>query len=312
MSAEQVATNWLPGLMVLGAGAAGALAYLFGSKRLQRDAPKPETAEDLDGRYQALLGELRQHQANRHLLPALDFQREKTRLELAAAQTLRTRDGTRHEETKKQARAEKRAAAEPTLASKNPALVGALVGGVAVAFFALLGWQLMQSSTDQPDGLPAPPTGPAAPGPRQPPEADPKLEALAAGVRARPNDVNAVADLSLYLLLLQAFDDARPLVQRATLLDPFHPKARVGRAVVRALDGDVPGSMDELEALAARYPEAFDARMFAGLLAMEENDSPRALEDLEAYLRLAPRSEQPPLVRMAVAQLRQQSAAAQP
>ena len=47
----QHATNWLPGLMVLAAGAAVALAYLFGSKRLQGDAPKPETLDDIEARF---------------------------------------------------------------------------------------------------------------------------------------------------------------------------------------------------------------------------------------------------------------------
>ena len=178
MNPEHAATNWLPGLMVLGAGAAVALAYLFGSKRLQSDAPRPETLDDLDARYQSLLGELRQHMANKHLLPGAEYEAEKTRLELAAAAILRTRDGKRHEETRKQARAEKAATAQPTLASKNPALMGALVGGTVVAFFALLGWQLTQSATERTEGMQA--TGMVPPGgggsPLQQPQRDPKLE----------------------------------------------------------------------------------------------------------------------------------------
>ena len=313
----QHATNWLPGLMVLAAGAAVALAYLFGSKRLKGDAPKPETLDDIEARYQLLIGELRQHVANKHLLPADQFEREKTRLELAAADILRTRDGKRHEDTKKQARAEKAAAAAaatPTLASKNPALMGALVGGVVVAFFALLGWQLTQSATERADGMQA--TGMVPPGgggaPMQQPQADPKLEALANRVKGNPDDVDAVADLAIHLIRRQAFQEAQPLVARATFLDPFHPKGRVGRAVVRALDGDLRGAITDLEALASRYPEAYDARMFAGMLAMEDNDQRRALMNLELYVTLAPQSEQPPMMRMAVSQLKQELAATQP
>ncbi|MDP3152423.1 MAG: hypothetical protein Q8N23_07115 [Archangium sp.] len=304
----QHATNWLPGLMMLAAGAAVALAYLFGSKRLKSDEPKPETLDDLDARYQLLLGELRQHVANKHLLSLEDFNREKTRLELAAADVLRSRDGKRHEETKKQARAEKQAAAAPTFGSKNPALMGGLVGGAIVAFFALLGYQLTQSSTERTDGMQA--TGAVPPGggggPMQQPRADPKLEALANRVQSAPGDVDAVADLAVHLIRRQAFEEARPLVDRATLLDPFHPKGRVGRAVVRALEGDLPGAIVDLEALASRYPEAYDARMFAGMLAMEDNDQRRALMNLELYVALAPQSEQPPMMRMAVIQLKQE------
>ena len=313
MTPEHAATNWLPGLMVLAAGAAVALAYLFGSKRLSLDAPKPETLDDLDARYQSLLGELRQHVANKHLLSAAAYAREQTRLEGAAAAVLRARDGKKHDEVKKQARAEKAAAAPPTLASKNPALVGAVVGGAVVAFFALLGWQLTQSATERTDGMQAtgmvPPGGGRGPMQQQQPEGDPKLEALASRVQSNPNDVDAVADLAIHLIRRQAFEEARPLVDRATLLDPFHPKGRVGRAVVRALEGDLKGSVTDLEALASRYPEAYDARMFAGMLAMEDNDQRRALMNLEAYVTLAPADEQPPMMRMAVSQLKQELAA---
>jgi hypothetical protein len=301
--------------MVLGAGLAVALAYLFGSKRLQLDAPKPETLDDLDARYQSLLGELRQHVANKHLLAPDAFAKEKTRLEIAAADILRTRDGKRHDDVKKQARAEKQAAAAPTLASKNPALMGALVGGAAVAFFALLGWQLTQSATEKPEGMgmqggmggPSAGRGPM----QQEQQTDSKLEALASRVQANPDDIDAVTALSMHLIRRQAFDEARPLVDRATFLDPFHPKGRVGRAVLRALDGDLKGSMQDLEQLAGRYPDAYDARMFAGMLAMEDNDQRRALMKLEAYVTLAPADEQPPMMRMAVSQLKQQLAAAQ-
>lgn len=307
----QHATNWLPGLMVLGAGAAVALVYLLGSKKLRTDAPKAETLDDLDARYQLLIEQLRTHVANKHLVPADDFHREKARLEQGAAEILRERDGKRHEETKKQARAEKRAAAEaaaPTFASKNPGLMGALLGGAAVAFFALLGWQLTTTASERKDGMSAtgmmPPGG--GPGPMQAPPPDPKLEGLAARVRAAPEDVEAIAELSLHLIRRQAFEDARPLIARGTELDPHHPKVRVGRAVMRAIAGEIPAAISDLETLAGRYPEAYDARMFAGLLALETSDQRRALMNLEQYVTIAPPAEQPPMMRMAVTQLRQQ------
>jgi predicted Zn-dependent protease len=110
----------------------------------------------------------------------------------------------------------------------------------------------------------------------------------------------------------QAFADARPLVDRAMMIDPFHPKARVGRAIEKALDGDLKGSITDLEKLAAKYPEAYDARMFAGMLAMEDNDPRRALNNIESYVILAPQDEQPPMMRMAVVQLKQQLAEGAP
>ncbi len=307
-------TDWLPGLMMLAAGLVVALFYLFGSKKLKADAPKPETLDDIEARYQALLGELRQHVANKHLVPADEFAREKARLEGAAADILRARDGKRHEVVKQQARAEKVAAAAPTFASKNQGLMGALIGGGVVAFFAVLGFQLSNTATERAEGMSA--TGMTPPGgtrgPMQEaeePQQDPKLEALAARVQANPQDVDALADLGVFLIRKQAFDDARPIVERGLLVDPFHPKIRVGRAVVRALEGDLKGAIGDLEKLAARYPEAYDAHMFAGLMAMEDNDQRRALMNLEAYVTLAPQDEQPPMMRMAVVQLKQQIAA---
>jgi hypothetical protein len=88
-----------------------------------------------------------------------------------------------------------------------------------------------------------------------------------------------------------------------TLIDPFQVRGRVSRAVMRAVDGDAKGSQDELERLAAAYPEAYDARMFAGLIAAEGNDNARAVRNLEAYRATAPRSEQPPMIPKMIQQL---------
>ncbi len=299
------ATNWLPGLAVLGVGVATALVYLLSSKKLQADAPAPESLDDFDARYQRLLAELKEHIANKHLLSDEAFATEKARLEQAAADVLRERANKKSDDTRKQARAEKLAKAEPTLFSKYPAVMGGLIGGGVVAFFAFLGWQLTQNSAPKPEEMP-----------RQPPpmqaRSDAKLEALAARVQSNPEDVDAVSDLAILLIRRQAFQDARPLVQRAMLIDPFHPRARVGQGVVRALEGDLGGSIDELERLTARYPEAYDGFMFAGMLSLEDNDETRALRNLKRYVELAPASEQPPMMRVAVKQLEEKLAAPQP
>ena len=308
-------TNWLPGVLVLGGGAAFALVYLLGSKRFKADAPAPETTDDLEARYQALLSELRSHIANKHLLPAAAFEAEKTRLELAAAGVLKQRNEKQHEVTRQQARAEKLEAAPKGFAQKNPGLVGALIGGAVVAFFGLLGWQLSSSATERQDGMQAtgmvPPGG--GPGPmQQRPQADGKIQALAAKVQANPDDADAVSELALQLIRRQAFEEARPLVARAMLLDPFNPRARVCQAVVTAMEGDFKSAISSLEALSAKYPEAYDGRMFAGMLAMEDNDPRRALSNLETYVSIAPQSEQPPMMRMMVAQIKQELEQQQP
>lgn len=302
-------TNWVPGLVTFAVSVIGAVLFLLWSRRLQEDTPLGDDVDDLEARYQTRLAELRELIANKHLLPAGAFEEERKRLEQAASDVLRARDERKHEQVKTKARAEKKAAAAPGFASRNSGLVGALVGGSAVAFMMVLGNQLSANSTERGEGMQA--TGATPPGAGGPREGAPdtKLEALATRVQQHPEDVDVVADLALYLIRRQAFAEARAVVDRAVLLDPFHPRARAGRAVMRAVDGELRASIDDLEQLGRKYPEAYDAHMFAGMLAMEDSDPSRALRNLENYVKLAPADEQPPMMRMVVVQLKQEIAA---
>jgi hypothetical protein len=318
MNPEHAATNWIPGLMMVGAAIIAGLAYFFGSKGLKATPPSPRNVEDLTVRYQAKLAQLKDHLAQRKLLAPEHWEETKARLEAEAAAILRERDGVKHEGVKAVARAEKKAIAQakdPSFWNKNPALSGALIGGAVVAFFGYLGLTVSQSAGERGEGMSVtggqPGAGPmqgnaAAPGQPGEEREDPKLAALAQRVQAGPDDPEAVSQLALYLVRKQAFDDAKPLVDRLALLDPFNVRGRVCRAVFRAVEGDAKGSLDELEHLAATYPDAYDARMFAGLIAMDDNDPGRAVKNLEAYIATAPSSEQPPMMRMILQQLREQ------
>jgi hypothetical protein len=288
-------TNWVPGLVVLGAGVAASLAYLLSTRRAGGTTAST-TTDDLDATYQRLLAELKEHVANKHLLPAEAWAQEKSRLEQAAAAALRERDGVRHEAAKQEARREKKvqAAAQSTgFFATHPALGGALIGGAVVAFFSYLGLSVSDPRNARPEamgGAPmaAPPTPPV----------DAKLEALAAQVKANPDDVDALAGLALRLIGQQRFDEARPLVFRAAIVDPYHVRGRVGRAVMRAVDGDLGGARRELERLGGNYPEAYEGHLYAGMLALEQNDERQAVRDLELYVSTAPPAEQLPFVRM--------------
>ncbi|MEW6433677.1 MAG: hypothetical protein AB1730_19395 [Myxococcota bacterium] len=319
-------TNWLPGLLMLAAGVVAALVFLFTSKRAApvtkpadraNPEPAPATAvsDDLEAKYQRLLGELKEHIANKHLVPADVWEREHARLEQAAAAALRERDGAKHEALKAQARLEKKAqdAAKDTgFFAQHPAVGGALVGGLVVAFFAYLGMSVSNpenARVDGPPGMGGAVGSPQPGGPRQP-QADPKLEALASRVQADPDDIEAVTGLAMHLISLQSFNEAKPLLARAALLDPYHVRGRVGRAVLRAVDGDVAGAQSELERLGANYPEAYDAHLYAGLLALEQNDERRAVRDLELYVNTAPPSEQPPMIRAEVEKMKAELAGA--
>lgn len=315
-------TNWLPGLLMLATGVVAALVFLFTSKRAPPEkpaagktpAPAPAEAagpaDDLDAKYQQLLGELKEHVANKHLLPAATWEAEKARLEQAAAAALRERDGAKHDAVKAQARLEKKAQAQAQdtgFFARHPAVGGALIGGLVVAFFAYLGMSVSNPDNSRTD---VPGMGGGAMGGPMQPRTDPKLEALAAQVQANPDDIEAVTGLAMYLISLQSFVEAKPLLARAAMLDPYHVRGRVGRAVMRAVDGDVAGAQGELERLGASYPEAYDGHLYAGLLALEQNDERRAVRDLELYVNTAPPSEQPPMIRAEVERMKAELAGA--
>lgn len=308
-------TNWLPGILVTVAGIAGSLAYLFVAKRAApaKDAPP----DDLNARYQTVIGELKEHTANKHLLPAAQWETEKKRLESLAVKLLKERDSHKHEALKAEARAEKRAqVAETGLLAKNPTLKGAFIGGAVVLFFAVLWFSMNDATRVREEGMGVTGAVPGgAPGPAsapQEPQSDPKLEAVLSAVQKSPDDVDALAEAGMYLISKQGFAESRPFIQRATMLDPFHTKTRVGRAIMQAVDGDVATALADLERLGALYPDAYPGHLYAGMIAMDQNDPGRAVKNFESYLAVAPPAEVPPMMRGAIAQIRQQMASGLP
>lgn len=309
---EGHSTNWTPGFIAL--AVAIAVAYLFvrsfrassaASDKKPGDGASPE---DLDERYRALLASLKEHAAGKHLMPEAQWQAEQTRLEQAAAAVLREKAGAKHEALKAQARAEKleKARAEGSgFFAKNPALRGALVGGLGVGFFVVLGFVLTNQTSTRvdPPMQNRPPMAAAA-------KADPAKEIAALVDRAQknPDDIDVLADVSGQLVKLQAFNEAYPIVMRASGLDPFHVQTRIWRAVLEAVDGQALTALTELEHLASSYPGAYKARLYAGLIALDAEQQQRALTQLEAYLVEAPPAEQPPFIAMSVQQLKAQLA----
>jgi hypothetical protein len=307
------ATNWVPGIIVLAVGLFSAILFVLNQRK---SAPPPKNTDDLDERYRSLIAQLKDHAAAKHLLPEADWQAEQTRLETAAAAVLRERGGVAtptHEENKAQARASQLAkdkAADTGLFARNPALKGGLVGGGVVAFFAVLGVLLTQQSQERHDGQGMTGKDPMAEagqqrGPMQPANNDEQIKHLRERAQNNPDDIENLSDVAGELIKIQAFEDAYPIVQRASGMDPFHVQTRIWRAVMEAVDGKPLPAVDELEHLGDSYDGAYKARLYAGLIAMETNQAPRALAQLEKYLQEAPQKDQPPFIRMAVQELRQ-------
>jgi hypothetical protein len=302
MAAPQ--TNWLPGILVLSAGFVGSVLYLLLSKRAGA-APSEGVKDDVDAKYQSVIGELKEHTANKHLLPAESWEAEKKRLEGLAVTLLKQRDGIKHSQLKAEARAEAKARAQATetgFFAKNPAMKGALVGGGVVLFFAVLWISVNEAAKPRTDGMQVTGMEPGAAGPAGPqePAVDTKMEQLLQAVQRSPDDIDALSEAALYLISKQGF------------ADPFHVKTRVGRAILLAVDGDVPGGTNELERLATLYPDGYPGALYAGMLSMEDNNPARAVQNFERYLATAPISEQPPMLRMAVRQLKTQLAGGGP
>ena len=302
-------TDWAPGLWMLGAGAVAAVAFLVLALR-KGGAPTARAEDDLEARYASLLQQLKDHAAGRARMPEAAWAAEQRRLEEAAALVLRAKAEGKHAAAKAATRAEK-ATAEAAEAAPSSPWASVAIAALVLGFFGLVGYQLSGAVKPKDEGMG--PMGGMAGGAQaqaQPPQ-DPALMALVQAAQASPNDADVVGALAVYLLREQAFDDARPVVVQATLADPYNVKARIGRAVLRAVDGEAAPAMAELERLGATYPEAYDAHLFAGLIAMD-TDKPRALAQFDRYLAVSPVADQPPALPGAMAKLRAELQAAPP
>ena len=315
-------TNWLPGVVVLGAGLVAAVIFAINSQRKVQPAPPPSSAADLEARYLALLNQLKEHAAAKHLMTAADWEKEQARLEQAAANTLREKAGVKHEELKAEARAEKKAAQAGGAQAQgfwaqNPSLKGALWGAAVVLFFVALGYGLSTQSSDRRDGQSitgiVPPGGmPAQQQQPEEPQIEPKLRSLIARAQANPDDIDVLADAASELVKRQMFDDAAPMIERGTLIDPYHVRMRICRAVLEAVEGESKPALDELIHLGATYDDAYDAHLYAGMLAMELKDLRLARDQFRLYVDSAPPSTQPPMILAAIAQIDQELAQGAP
>lgn len=303
-------TNWLPGILAVSAAFVAAVVFVLVSLRRHRPTAPPSSEEDLEIRYQGLIAQLKEHGANKHIHSAEAWADEQARLEQAAAAVLREKAGVKHAALKSETRASKKAAqaaAATGFFAKNPAIKGALWGAGIVGFFVILGVVLSQESTARTDGqgmtgaVPGEAAGPMA---ERPPAEDLELKTAMARANRSPDDIEALSEAAKQLIARQMFDDAAPMVRRATAIDPYHVPTRTHRAVMLAVEGQGLTAMNELQHVADTFEDAYDARLFAGMLALQADDRPRALEQFERYMQEAPVDEQPPMLGKALVQLR--------
>ena len=303
---EPSVTHWAPAVALLAVGVLGGAFFLLTRRTAaapQLDAEKEERQRRLERQME----QLRELEADQHLLTPAEYAAQKEKLEAQAAEALRARD---------LGLLEPASPAAPTpppsvFLANHPQLKGALWGAGIMLFFGTLAWVLLQENRPREDRAPpmaanGPPgaAGPmGAPGPR--PE-DAELQALQQRLEAQPDDVEAVARAAHLLLRRQDLESAEDLTQRALSLDPFHTESRIHRALLRASRGDDPGGEADLERLSATYPHAQEALLYLGMLRLRRGDNANALTAFDRYVKEAPPSEQPPSIASTVERLRAQ------
>jgi len=298
-------TDWLPGIVVLVVGlAAGLLLLLLRRRSTPSPAAPADGAEEAGLQAARLIEQLRELEVDRHQLSPEAYAREHDRLERLAADALRLRDQVR---TAAPARPKAPPAPAPSgFFGRHPQLQGAFWGAGAVLFFGALGLWLSREARPRGEGEGLTGTAGRSEAAPAPPGEDPEFAAALARVRANPAEVLTSAKVVHELLRRENLDEARALTERSLGVDPFFTEARIHRAFIRGLGGEEPGGTRELEHIANLYPRSYEALLFLGLLRMRGGDNQGALDAFERFLAEAPPEEQPPQMRAAIAQMRQQ------
>lgn len=303
----QTSTHWLPGIVVLAVGLIAAALFLLAHRRQGTSArpPRDGALEDWERRYQSLIEQLKELVAEKHALAPERYQEERKRLELEAAAALRARD--EHLEKRDGGEVTAPAPAPVSTGFLSPRLQGALWGGGIVLFFGVLGYTLV--SEQRPRGEEEAATGRVPPGlganarPMQPQE-DAELDQAWERLKANPADLETAALLSHELIRRQMFEDAERVTLRGLAVDPFNVELRVHKGVLRAVRGDDLGAEQELTRLVDTYPDAQEALLFLGSIALQQGDKAKALERFERFAVEVPTNMHPPMLLSAIQQLR--------
>jgi tetratricopeptide (TPR) repeat protein len=299
-------TNWLPGIAVLVLALAAAAGFVFTLRR-KREAPTTqlEGIADLEDRARRLLDQLRELNLDRHQLTDEQFAHEKQRLETAAAAALRQKDElVAKGSSKARAKPQPAKPTPPGVLSRHPQLKGALWGSGVVLFFVAIGLFLTQEQKPRTEGREM--TGKVPGGSEAAREESPELKAALARMQQRPNDPDAAVAVAHQLINEQDWSQASQLTERAAGLDPFHTENRIHRAFLKAVQGNNQQALSELEHLFETYPDAYEALLFHGAVALQAGNPRGALASFERYAIEAPTNQQPPMLQQGIAMLRKQ------
>ncbi|MBX7112874.1 MAG: hypothetical protein K1X64_00970 [Myxococcaceae bacterium] len=300
-------THWTQGLLALAFGLVASIAFVLFARRAFKAAPSHESSvDDLRARYTTLIAQLKEHAQAKHLMPAEQWSAEEQRLSSEAAALLRQRDDAVHSAEKAKARADKKAQQDALVTPASAALKVVVWVSVAAVFVGVVALVLNKEATERKEDLQQQQQGGNAAARPPSPEELAKVQQAIAAAQDNPNDIDALANAAWVLIRNQRFEDAAPLISRASFLDPYHVQTRVQRAILDAVQGNDTAALTELEHLTQTYADTGEAHLYAGTLSMGLKDPVRALAHFDRYLALVPVGEQPPNLRQGVENLRAQ------
>lgn len=254
--------DWIPALSVLAAGlVVGALVLWRVVLQRGSQAPPPAATplelRDLEGKYQALLAQLRELDDTASKRTPEQVARERHALEHEAARVLRAAD--RLAGTAPSARKLKKGAPPEAVPAPVPAAASALGGflwGVgSVAALGLLFFFVSQSSKQREPGATVTGNTPMADA-AQPDDAE--LREARAAVERNPEDVDARLDLARLSLVRQdmmaVFNETQAVLQRS----PGNPRALSYQALVRLAMGQTQQAESMLKEAIAKDPKLVD------------------------------------------------------
>ena len=302
-------SHWIPGIVVLSLGLIAGALYLF-FRRRPAQAGSAERLGDAQRRVDSLLAQLREHEAEKHQMDAAAWQQENDRLEHAAADAMRARDGVaKGPEAAGGKKGESAAAPAPSgFFGRHPQLVGAAWGAGLVVFFGALGLWLSQDQKPRREGDTATGTvGRGGPAEASAPGDDQDFQSALARTKNNPGgDLALTAEVIKELIGRSEFPQAQELNERALAADPFRTDLRIHRAFLQVIQGQREAGMAELARIADLYPDGSSALIFRGMVHMQDQQPKEALEDFEGYLAVTPPQSVPPPLRAGIAQLRRQ------
>jgi tetratricopeptide (TPR) repeat protein len=237
---ETTGGGWLPALVMLAIGlAVGAIviARVVAAGRAAKPlaAPVPLDRRDLEGRRDALIGQLRELEDTAAKRNPEQLARERYALEIEAARVLQRLDRESPQQPVAPAPSTEAVPAEAPAAAGGSALSGFLWGIGSITVVAALLYLVTQSAEKRPGGGAAMGGG-SAPAESPAPD-DAETRALRARVERDPDDLEARIELSRLALIRQdmmaVFNETQAVLQRS----PGNARALAYQSVVRLAMG---------------------------------------------------------------------------